>query len=541
MANITPYTDAIKNAVYGEEVRDAIVDAIEKVNDDNESYQEIKDEITADRVHVDNQVTLMDAKVTNGIAAVSAQQTASVNAVNSAGNTKITEMNGILAEAEETVEQVNESLADVKAYIGYTNDVLGIEIDYANKTMKRIGGASSLAPGSGFNPYPMYGNRRRCNVADNGTINTYYGDEGYIENGSNGQVMVYQPKFYYKVVPLKLDKIANGLGYHLRKARYFVSDTPKPGFKLHPAFYDVNGKPVDFILLSAFEGCLWDVSAASYNMNDAQVMELTADKLSSIAGAKPASGLTQQFTRPNVEQMAQNRGSGWHGDMIKAESANQLLMIVELGTMNTQAAIENGVVSITDDTAYNCSSLTGSTSALGNATGAATETINEINGVQTTYNTNGRKSITYRGMENPWGNIWKLVYGVNIYVNVTTGEHQAYICSDYAFAESKKTGNYTGAGFTLAKTDGYISAMGYSEAFDWLFMPSETLGASNLPVGDYYYQNTTTTGYRIARLGGHWGSGGGAGGFYWDVADGVGYRFRTVGGRLVYVPTIQES
>lgn len=36
MANIKPYTDQIKNAVYGEEVRDSIVSALEKVNDDNE-------------------------------------------------------------------------------------------------------------------------------------------------------------------------------------------------------------------------------------------------------------------------------------------------------------------------------------------------------------------------------------------------------------------------------------------------------------------------------------------------------------------------
>ena len=45
MSNITPYTDAIKNARYGEEVRGSIVSALEKVNDDNESYIEIKGEI----------------------------------------------------------------------------------------------------------------------------------------------------------------------------------------------------------------------------------------------------------------------------------------------------------------------------------------------------------------------------------------------------------------------------------------------------------------------------------------------------------------
>ena len=35
MANIQPYIDQILNAVYGEEVRSSIANALEKVNDDN--------------------------------------------------------------------------------------------------------------------------------------------------------------------------------------------------------------------------------------------------------------------------------------------------------------------------------------------------------------------------------------------------------------------------------------------------------------------------------------------------------------------------
>ena len=62
-------------------------------------------------------------------------------------------------------------------------------------------------------------------------------------------------------------------------------------------------------------------------------------------------------------------------------------------------------------------------------------------------------------------------------------------------------------------------------------------GNSSLPVGDYYYQNNTWNGYRIALLGGCWRSGGYAGGFYWYLYDGVGDRDRNVGGRLVYIPT----
>ena len=117
------------------------------------------------------------------------------------------------------------------------------------------------------------------------------------------------------------------------------------------------------------------------------------------------------------------------------------------------------------------------------------------------------------------------------------GGGQPYICSDFSFAESKNSGNYEPAGFTVTNANGYISAMGYSTACDWLFIASECLGNSSLPVGDYTYITVNLNGYRIARLGGGWNSGGNAGGFYWYLDGGVGYRARIIGGRLVYIPT----
>ena len=52
-----------------------------------------------------------------------------------------------------------------------------------------------------------------------------------------------------------------------------------------------------------------------------------------------------------------------------------------------------------------------------------------------------------------------------------------------------------------------------------------------------YYQNNTWNGYRLARLGGGWSYLDNAGGFYWSLHGGVGYRYRNIGGRLVYIPT----
>ena len=436
---------------------------------------------------------------------------------------------------------------DVKAFVGYTDeDIVGLCVDYENKTFTRLAGAVGLSQGSDFNKFTMYGGRRRCNVLDDGTITAYYGDEGYTEDGSNGQVMVFQPAFYYKVVPLKLEKNTDsGIGYHLRKANYYVSSKPKTGFKLHPAFYDENGNEIDYILFSADEGSMFDVSTKAYvndNIDESIVYE-DGDLLCSVAGKKPISGLRKGIgTKANLETMAQNRGAGWHLETIEAISANQLLMMIELAMMNMQTGIGQGVVSITDSTAYNCSSLTGSTADLGNATGQAVKTINEIGGTQTAYTESGKVSVSYRGIENPWGNSSKHIQGINIWGDGSMGGGQPYIANNFTFNESKHSDNYEPVGFTLSNANGYIKAMGYgSEKYDWLFMPSEIGGTSALPVGDIVYIAPNLNGYRIIQQGGNCRSGDRAGSFSLICNGTVGDRSRGAGGRLLYVPTAKSG
>ena len=674
MANIQPYIDQILNAVYGEEVRSSIVNALEKVNDDNNSYADLKKEVIAAKDAVDKDVDAVQQKLnaamtaltnlqnatsaantakTNLQDATSTANTAKANLTNATGTANTAKSNveaatnaaktaisnantakanlekvitsatttqsnlqGVIDNANQIKGQLDSSnatavtskknldsaisdastaksqlqevinsassvktslsnvistantaksnldasvatannvlqslsaenasaasnidelksenfnsqeilsgVADIRAYLGITaDDIVGIQVDYKNKTFKRLAGAANLSKGSDFDKFTMFGGRKRCNVADNGSIVAWYGDADYKEDGSMGQVMVYQPKFYYLVCPVEYDPIDTGIGYHLRKANYYVSEKPRAGFRLHPAFYDASGNEIDYFLTSAYEGSIYDASASAYLLNDEQVMNTGEDKFSSIAGARPASGSSQNLTRPNIEAMAQNRGTNWHGDLIKQVSAEQMLMIIEMGMMNLQTAIAQGVVSLPwttgSDTTSSYAAATGSTASLGNGTGRAEKTTTYEGGVAKEYTVDGKTSVCWRGKENFWGNIWKFVYGINIWGNGKMGGGQPYICSDFSFAESKNSGNYEPAGFTVTNVNGYISAMGYSTACDWLFIASECLGNSSLPVGDYTYIAINLNGYRIALLGGSWANGGDAGGFYWAL------------------------
>ena len=483
--------------------------------------------------NADTAKTALDGATTTGNNALQALQSE-----NSSATSNLEELRGENFNSQEILAGV----ADLRAYLGLSDDdILGLQVDYRNKTFKRLAGATNLTPGTDFDRFSMYGGRRRCNVADDGTINAWYGDESYTEDGSNGQVMIYQPKFYYLVCPVVYDPIDTGIGYHLRKANYYVSEKPRPGFRLHPAFYDANGNEIDYFLTGADEGSVYDVSASAYLLQDEQILKATEDKFCSISGARPASGYTQDLTRTSVEQMAQNRGANWHGDLIKQVSAEQLLMIIEMGVMELQTSIGLGVVNIPWETGDNktCSyaAVTGSTSSIGNGTGRAAKSTAYPGNVATEYTDNGKTSICWRGKENFWGNMWMFVYGVNIWGNGKMAGGQPYICKDFNFAENKNSDNYEAAGFTVAAKAGYISAMGYSTKCDWLFMASECLGNSALPVGDYTYITELLNGYRIAPLGGIWHSDVNAGPFCWGLHCGIGSRGRNLGGRLVYIPT----
>ena len=438
---------------------------------------------------------------------------------------------------ESDVEAMEE---DIIAVVGQDmSGILGLDADFEANTFTRIGEAEGKTAGADFDVYAMYGGRRRCNVTDGGVIVAMHGEDAYTETGAltadvtvDGvsypagtavQVMVYQPKFYYRVQAMRREPIEGGEGYHLRRARYMVSDVEREGFRLHPAFVR-DGLPRDYILLSAYEGCLWDADGGengtgAYILDDAGVMNVETDKLSSIAGAKPISGRSQHLDQPNGRILAHNRGSGWEMQTIGALACSQLLMVIEYASFNMQEAIGRGEAYV----AGVIPSVTGGTSSLGDETGMGD-------------GDNGKTSVSYRGEENLWGNIFTFVEGINIYAQA--GTSYTLYTADHNFSNTTGDGAYTAVGFQPATVSGFITAFGYSEQCDWLFIASETHADYSTYSGeieDYFFSNPQNTGWKRITVGGSQANYYQCGPFYLFARPIEEFGLET-GARLCYIP-----
>lgn len=353
---------------------------------------------------------------------------------------------------------------------------------------------------------------RRCNLSDAGQVLAYYGDAAYKDDGSNGQVMVEIPKFWYKMIP-------GVTGY-----QWYISPYPTPGYKLHPAFVR-NGVVKSKIYVGAYKACVYDVSASTYILDDSLVADVaagTGDKLSSIAGAKPVSGLNTVLTLPNARQMARNRGTGWGLVDFLSHSMIQMLMLVELGHFNAQTLIGQGIVNVTDDTTTNMSMLTGQTAALGNQSGAATGNVHYATGQPA-------NDISYRGLEGWWGNIWEWMDGINI------SNYTAWL-ADHGYQSDLFAPPYVSMGVSLPNVSGYIADIMVTPEVDWSFLPSAvgSPASATARLCDNYY-NPGAAASRAARRSGLWYSGSVAGPGVLALTDAASFRSRSSGARLLYV------
>lgn len=131
----------------------------------------------------------------------------------------------------------------------------------------------------------------------------------------------------------------------------------------------------------------------------------------------------------------------------------------------------------------------------------------------------------YRGIENPWGNVFQFVDGVNII------DHQAWVAKNAEdYASNVFAHPYEQLGYVNHAANGYITAMGLDASLPFAEFPTAVGGAESTYYADYYYRNT---GQRIARVGGYWTSAGGAGVSCWGLSSLSSATGSNIGGRLL--------
>lgn len=239
----------------------------------------------------------------------------------------------------------------------------------------------------------------------------------------------------------------------------------------------------------------------------------TGDKLSSVSGVIPIT----YATRDNFRVLAKNRGTGWRQQDSNLIHAIQVLYLIDYASFNSQTKIGAGLSNVTDwplYNDYNPVAKSGNSNVIGNATGNT--------GGSASSATEASKYLSYRGIENFFGHIYKFVDGINI------NNNRAYVCNnDTQFADDTAT-NYIDVGITAINSDGYQSSLIPSGL---VFLPAAVGATSSTKITDYYYQSS---GWRVAFFGGLLYAGASCGCFFWLLHVAASYRFRHFGSRLSF-------
>lgn len=261
---------------------------------------------------------------------------------------------------------------------------------------------------------------------------------------------------------------------------------------------------------------------------------------------------TVNFTRANGRTWARANGfdgeAKWNLYTYEEHRAICHLFLVEYATRNSQKAVNTtltaegfrqgglgsgcttGTATINGAATYSFIP-TGSSDSLGSGSGEVTVTIQQTDSSGHNTSTITRKCNRYRGIENPFGHMWKHTDDV---ISIYGGGYRTWYKSikPEQFANNKNT-SYKPL-TTATVVTGYKTEIRATPTCDF-FAAACTNGSESTYWCDYDWDNTDTSEHCLL-IGGRSGDGGGAGLFYLSSAGGVGGSGYDVGSRLTYLP-----
>lgn len=261
------------------------------------------------------------------------------------------------------------------------------------------------------------------------------------------------------------------------------------------------------------------------------------------------------FTRSTVRPKARANGLGnsWNIYTYNEHRAICHLFLIEYATRNSQKAVNTaltvegfrqgglgsgcttGTVTINGATTYSFIP-TGSSDSLGSGSGEVTVTIQQTDSSGSNTTTTTRKCNRYRGIENPFGHVWKHTDDViSVYIS-GYGARFWYKCdSPDHFIDSISNDNpYYKNIAANAVVTGYKTKIVTTSTCDF-FALSCNNGSETTYWCDYNWDNTDGS-LHCLLIGGHSGAGGQAGLFALYSYDGVGHSAAHIGSRLTYLP-----
>lgn len=423
-----------------------------------------------------------------------------------------------------------EDIPDIEERYAY-----GVEWDMASSSPdgKRVGNMQL------HRELPVQSKMRRCLLDRDGGVKEYLDNElswggSYLDYA----VMTEIPEHWYK------------LYFNGTKFRKMLSEIPLPGYKHVDKFYistyEARMYRTDNLLCSAAGASkLSDPNSTNFRGGD-NTAEWD-DTYRSLLG-RPVTNLT----RDQFRQAARKRGSGWEMYTYNAHKILFWLFAVEYATLDSQkpfnaqkdangfaqGGLGPGPTQMTDWTNFNNTNPLipcGYTNEFGNGSGEKAYVVkNASGGTHATLMAN-----RYRGIENPFGHIWKYTDGANI--QVTTGDAGLSILwttddpsnfSDTSYTGYDKKGN-------ICRTNGYAKKMLLGEDGD--IVATEVGGSSSTYWCDYYYTNTSANRMQVVLVGGLADNGSCAGLAYVVTDTAPSDAVRGIGSRLCFFPEYRKT
>lgn len=440
-----------------------------------------------------------------------------------------------LTNAKQDIENLQTQVNGLQA-IAYVESVYayGVEFDVtvSSQDLTRIGNMDY------HRSLPIQSRMRGCLLDDDGNVVEYLDPQSWINHdrsGARGQVMVEIPKHYERF-------ITDG-----NKRRVMLSELDLPGYIEVPKMY-----------VSAYEAALDRtnnklasvVNTTTQYRGGTNITDYDSDVDGGMLG-RPVTGLSLT----NFRTYARNRKSGsteWNCMTALANRTIYWLFTVEYATFNCQkeynaslttdgyhqGGLGNGVTTIPSSAEWNTWRGTnpfipcGYTDELGNTTGVKSYTLPPSYG-----STLIMYVPRYRGIENPFGHIWKWVDGYLIMVEPSTGDNvsRVYTTFDPSKFSSSSVTNYAHVG-NEARTNGYGKEPIFGETGEII---AKSVGASATTYQcDYHSQNSdiTSAALRGVRFGGRAYDGAGAGFAFSGSLVAPSSSAASVGSRLCFHP-----